>query len=156
MKAKSLRPAAFHEAAHALARLHVGAQCTSCEIFPNGAGISHGTHDAWRSNGHGQHSAWEYLLVLLAGGYCEARLTKKSPMVVFLMTARDDAEAAKAPLRWLVKNGYAIDEETAWRRAEADVKEFLKARWPQIEKVATELQQRLRLSVEEVATLAAP
>jgi hypothetical protein len=108
----------------------------------------------WKSNGPGQHAAWEYLLVVLAGGYCEARLAKKSAAIVFLMTARDDYEAAQAPLQWLVEHGYAVDEKAAWQRAEAEVRDFLKVKWPQIERVANELLLRLRLSAEEVVALA--
>jgi hypothetical protein len=62
------RASAFHEAAHAVARLYVGAQATDVEIRNDGSGLTHGTGELWAA-GHDQYASWNLLLYALAGPY---------------------------------------------------------------------------------------
>lgn len=55
----SRKALAFHEAAHAVARLHVGAPATAVQIHPRGV-----THGSRKWPGRGECRMWAWLLVL--------------------------------------------------------------------------------------------
>lgn len=145
------RAVAIHEAAHAVARLHVGAPATPVEVRPNGAGLTDGTLERWVCRSTGQYAAWDKLTVTLAGGCAEARASKRSPLMVFLSGgASDDYANAQPVIGWLVEQGYAQDEHQAWSRAEAETKAFVREQWASIERVADMLQRHGRLEGHEV------
>ncbi len=153
MKRLFQKAAAFHEAAHAVARAHVGAQVTGAEIRPDGTGFSEGTGELWRSASGGQYAAWDALIVALSGPYAEARLSKQSRAIVCLTRGRDDWQGAKLAIRWLAAKDFAPSEAKAWERAERETLDFLRSRWPAIERVAAGLLERGRLEAEEVRRL---
>jgi ATP-dependent Zn protease len=72
---KRQKQVAYHEAAHAVARVYVGAPCAPVEINGN-AGMTHGTGEQWRSSSAGQYAAWDHALVTLAGPFAEGRISK--------------------------------------------------------------------------------
>lgn len=150
---RRLRRAAFHEAGHAVARVHVGSASTPVEVRPDGTGESHGTGEHWACRSQGQYAAWDFLLMLLAGGYSEARYTRRSANEIFFGPASGDFERAQLPINWLVERGFSEDPDAAWRRAEADTRAFLRKHWDAVERVAEALLQRGRLEAEEVAAL---
>jgi hypothetical protein len=147
---KFLKSAAFHEAAHAVARAHVGAKITGAEIRRDGTGFSEGTGKLWRSGSGGQYAAWDSLIVTLSGAYAEARICKRSRAIVCMTSGREDFEEARQAVDWLTARGYANSREGAWDRAERETLEFMRARWPDIERVAAGLLQRGKLTAREV------
>lgn len=153
MARRHSRAAAFHEAAHAVARAHVGAKITGAAISLDGAGVSFGTGELWRSASGGQGAAWDYLIVTLAGAYAEARIAKQSRAVVCLTRGREDHEEARAVIRWLTAHDFATNESAAWDRAERETLEFLREGWPAIERVAAGLLKSGRLEAAEVQRL---
>ena len=151
---KYSRAVLFHEAAHAVARLHVGECATATEVRPDGSGMSHGTGLPWRPESSGQHAAWDFLLVRLSGGYAEARVSRRSAFSVFFTNAKDDHDNAQNAISWLVENGYADSGDAAWLRAETETRDFLNHRWQAIQRVATALQTAGKLDGAEVIALA--
>lgn len=154
MDADLRRRTAFHEAGHAVARAFVGATITPIEVRENGDGESHGTGTRWTCRSEGEHAAWDYLLMLLAGAYCEARHARDWVTEILLGPASGDHEEAQATIAWLVDRGFAVDADAAWRRAEASTQAFMRQRWSAITRVAEALVQRGRLSADDVAALA--
>ncbi|WP_448172290.1 hypothetical protein [Rhizobacter fulvus] len=147
------RAQAIHEAAHAVARVYVGAEIGSATVTTDGGGFVRGTGEPWKCRWSGQHAGWAYLLVLFAGGYAEARVSKRAAATVFLTNAKDDAQEAQQSLEMLVAQAFASDQNAAWLRAEADTREFLKGHWPAIERVADALQADGHVSASELVNL---
>jgi hypothetical protein len=148
------KAAAFHEAAHAVARLHVGERATGVLIGNDGSGLSLGTGQQWAA-GHGQYSAWNLVLYCLAGPYAEARVSRRARALVMLTGGGEkDYRVAQNPVRWLVTRGYADTESAAWERGERETLAFLGERWAAIARVADALLQSGRLSASEVRALA--
>lgn len=145
---------AIHEAAHAVARIHVGAVPTPVEIYRNGSGMSHGTGEVWTSSSRGQYVTWDLLIVLLAGALAEARVAKRDSLWILLSAGRVDYQQAQALFRQLIDDGYARDMAAAHDRAEEETRAFLRLRWKAIERVARPLAQRGRLEAAEVVALA--
>ena len=153
MKYRQQRRAAYHEAAHAVARIHVGASPAGCEIRADGTGDTHGTGEPWRSASEGQYAAWEMLTYKLAGGYAEARVAKASAAFIFMTASKEDMESAQEVLIWLVKRRFAVDTDAAWLRAENETRRFLRERWADIERVAIALIDQGRLEPTDVVGL---
>ena len=147
------RASAFHEAAHAVARLYVGARATDVEIRNDGSGLSHGTGELWAA-GHGQYASWNLLLYTLAGPYAEARVSHRDRVLVMFTRGADDYRAAQESIAWLVARGYVATERAAWGRAESETLMLLRDRWPAITRVAAALLSSGRLSALEVHELA--
>jgi len=97
----SARATAFHEAAHAVARLHVGASATAVQIVPHGM-----THGSRRWAGRGERRMWNWLLVLFAGSYAQAFETRRSLTRTVLHSGKLDMAAAAPAVAWLVRRGY--------------------------------------------------
>jgi hypothetical protein len=147
------KASAFHEAAHAVARLYVGARATDVEIRNDGSGLSHGTGELWEA-GYGQYALWNFLLYALAGPYAEARVSHRDRVLVMFTRGAEDYRATQEPIAWLVARGYAATERAAWRHAESETLVFLRERWPAITRVAAALLKSGRLSALEVHELA--
>lgn len=126
--ARQLRIAAFHEAAHAVARLHVGAEPMAVEINEDGSGLSHGSGKCLgQLSGGGQYAAWSSLIIALSGGFAESRVAKQDSSLVFLAGGGvEDYAEAQETFTWLVEHGFTADEHEAWLRAEREMKEFLR------------------------------
>jgi len=99
-----VRAAAFHEAAHVVARLYVGAPAAAVEINATGGGRTHGTRK-WA--GRGEHRIRSWLLVLFAGSYAQAYATRRSLRKVMFTSGKRDLEEAAPAVSWLVARGYA-------------------------------------------------
>ena len=150
---KVSKATAIHEAAHAVARIAVGATPTLVDAFPNGSGMSHGTGEQWISGATGQYATWDLLIVLLAGGLAEARASKTWSLVIFFRSAADDFAAAQRLFGQLVRQGFAGDVNAAWKRAEGETREMLRANWPAVEAVAERLSLCGRVEAEEVVAI---
>jgi hypothetical protein len=145
--------AAFHEAGHAVARLHVGAPPTATWIAPDGRGVSEGTGTRWTSASPGYHAAWDLLLVLLAGPHAEAKQAQRSRAFVMRSSGAQDFAEAKPIVAALVRRGYADDELAAWRRADQDVRRFVQSRWPAVASLAWALACAGRVPAEDLVRL---
>jgi hypothetical protein len=148
------KAAAFHEAAHAVARLHVMcAPLTAVEITRSGAGLTYGSTRPWAIR-RSQALARKLILCALAGSYAEACVSRR-PLARILTTAgcRDVAQAAPAFV-WLVKHRYARTVRSALDCSHWEVIKFLALHWPAIESVAQALRVHGRLSGRQVRKLA--
>lgn len=145
----SAKAAAFHEAAHAVARLHVGAPATAVQIVPYGY-----THGSRRWAGRGQRRMWNWLLVLFAGSYAQAQASRRSIGRTLLKSGKLDLEEAASAIIWLVRHGHVRDPLEAWFRVHQETVLFLEKRWEAIERVAGGLLKEGKLSGRQVRTLA--
>lgn len=132
--------ASVHEAAHAVARLHVGAPATDTEVLAGGAGMTHGTGGQWLCRSTGQYALWDLLTVLLAGGLAEAKVSKRAACLVFMSNAVDDYAQAREVIGTLVASGFAKSEADAYLRAEAETKAMLRERWEDVRRLAALLR----------------
>jgi len=146
------RGSAYHEAGHAVARLHVGAIATTVEIGTMGGGSTHGTPNRWPSRA--PRRMWTWLLVLFAGSYAQAFATRRSVHRVLITSGRLDLREAKPAIDWLVKRGHASSSLEALARVHIDACWFIALRWPAIERVAGELLRTGRLTGRRVKVLA--
>jgi len=150
MNARPSRKAiAFHEAAHAVARLHVGAPATAVRIV--GGGYTHGSR---RWPGRGQERIWKWLLVLFAGSYAQAFMSRRSFARTIKTFGKLDLKEAARAIRWLVQRGYARNSLLALERVHWETFAFLALRWDAIERVADALHERGRLTARQVRSLA--
>lgn len=147
-----LRSAAFHEAGHAVARIHVGFSATLTEVYADGSGMSH-AQDGGICNGGSQYPVWNMLVVLLAGPWAEARYRKKGSLWVLSTTGKVDWRDAVRLMDWLTEHGFAADRNEAFERAEAETREMLKSRWNAIGRVAAALLQHRKLTADQVDAL---
>jgi hypothetical protein len=145
----SVRAAAFHEAGHAVARLHVGAPATAVQIIPHGM-----THGSRRWAGRGERRMLNWLLVLFAGSYAQAFETRRSLARTVLHSGKLDMQAAAPAVAWLVRHGYARTRMEALRRVHAETVLFLMLRWVAIERVAAGLLKDGKLTARQVRALA--
>jgi hypothetical protein len=143
------RAVAFHEAAHAVARLHVGAPATAVRIIPTG--FTHGTR---RWAGRGQDRVWSWILVLFAGSYAQAWVSRRRLDRVIITSGKLDLEEAAPAVAWLVRRGYARNRMEALTRIHWETLMFLALRWNAIERVAAALLRDGRLSGSRVRALA--
>jgi hypothetical protein len=148
------RCAAFHEAAHAVARLFIGAPLTSVEINDRGGGFAHGKLGRRWIARRWPLRGWDLVLCAMAGPCAEARVSHRSVVQVVLRAGLDDLEQTKLPVMWLVAHGYARDPDTAWTAGCRRTRWFLSQRWAAIERVAEALLRRGRLSGRQVRKLA--
>jgi hypothetical protein len=146
------KASAYHEAGHAVARLHVGAIATTVEIHPRGGGYTHGTPNRWP--GRGQHRMWTWLLVLFAGSYAQAFVSGRSLERVLITSGRLDLKEAKPAIDWLVTRGYAGSSLDVLGRTHLATCAFLALRWEAIERVAVALLRSHRLTARQVRALA--
>jgi hypothetical protein len=146
------KAAAYHEAAHAVARIHVGAAASAVEVRLSDKGL-HGHQEPLVYRKDSQGFAWDFALVCLAGPYAEARVSWRMLTCILNTTGAHDDEASAHEHAWLEANGYAADYSAAWRRTRREMREFLHQRWPAIALVAEALQARGRLEAHEVTTL---
>ncbi|WP_342129938.1 hypothetical protein [Hydrogenophaga sp. OTU3427] len=144
-----LRHAAFHEAGHAVARLHVGAPSTPVEIDVSGAGLSHGTGESWKCRSDGQYAQWDLLTVLLAGPVAEARVRRRSLTAILFTSGQGDFLQINDVLAGLIENGFA-SEKSGWERVESEVREIVRSEWAAIEAVALALLEKGVLTGAEV------
>jgi hypothetical protein len=145
--------AAFHEAGHAVARLHVGAAPTDTWIAQDGRGMSEGTGALWTSASSGHHAAWDLLLVLLAGPRAEAMHSRRSRALVMRSSGAQDFAEARPIVIDLVERGYAEDERAAWRRADRDTGDFLRDRWTAVTALAAALAWAGRVPADDLVRL---
>ena len=145
----SARAAAFHEAAHAVARLHVGAPATGVQIVPHGF-----THGSRRWPGRGERRMWNWCLVLFAGSYAEALASRRSLKRTLLNSGQLDLEEAGPALTWLVRHGYVSSRMEALARIHYETLVFLGLRWGAIECVSAGLLKDGRLTARQVRVLA--
>jgi hypothetical protein len=87
------KAAAFHEAAHAVARLQVmHAPATAVEITRSGAGLTHGTTRPWAFR-RSRRLARQLIVCALAGSYAEACVSRRPlaqiPTTAGVMTSRE-------------------------------------------------------------------
>jgi hypothetical protein len=143
------RAVAFHEAAHAVARLHVGAPATAVRIVPNGF-----THGARRWAGRGQDRVWNWILVLFSGSYAEAFVSGRRLDRVAITSGKRDFEEAAPAVAWLVRRGYVRNPIEVLIRAHSATLIFLALRWNAIECVAAALLRDGRLTGRRVRALA--
>jgi hypothetical protein len=147
----SARAVAFHEAAHAVARLHVGAPATALWITRTGDGLS---NSARKWPGRGEAREWKWLLVLFAGSYARAFASRRSLWRTFKYSGKLELEEAAPAINWLVRRGYVRSRTEALRRVHAAALAFLLLRWDAIERVAARLLEEGRLSARLVQELA--
>ena len=150
---RASRLSATHEAAHAVARVYVGGLPTAVEIDVNGGGLSHAPNEMWACGSRDQFAAWDYLVVMLAGGYAEARAAKRAATTVFSTTASEDMAQALSVIEWLVQQRFAVDSQEAWRRAEDETKRFLNLRWTEIDTVAAALLEHSKLDAKAIEAM---
>ncbi len=143
------RAAAFHEAGHAVARLHIGAPATAVQIVPYGY-----TRGSRRWPGRGQMRMWKWLLVLFAGSYAQAFETRRSLARTIRTSGKRDLEAAAPAVVWLVRKGYARTRMAALRRVHADTMVFLVLRWDAIDRVAAALLKDGKLTARQLRAAA--
>lgn len=142
---------AYHEAARAVARIHLGATPVSEVSCDETAG----TPERWHPDCSDQQGAWHHVFVKMAGWSAEARalhLPQSSSAPLRHARAYRDAQTA---IRWLAENRYALDEQAAWERCRHDVTVFLNERWAEIERVARALLEHGRLSVADIVAMGA-
>lgn len=143
--------AAFHEAAHAVARLHVGAIATAVEINRTGGGHTHGTPGRWP--GRGQHRMRTWLMCLFAGSYAEAFASRRSLPRTLRTSGKLDLEEAEPAIKWLVRRGHARRSVDVLMQTHLTTCAFLALRWDAIERVASALIENGRLSARQVRQL---
>ena len=132
--AKSRAATAFHEAAHAVARLHAGRR------------IAPGERPKQR--------AWDGLLCSLAGPYAEGLISRRPLEQVLRTRGRDDLEDTIHAMAWLVSRGHAVSPRSVYERAHVITLGFLMMRWEAITRVASALHVRGRLTARQVRALA--
>lgn len=141
----SASAAAFHEAAQAVARLHVGAPATAVQITPRAF-----THGSRRWAGRGERRMLNWCLVLFAGSYAQALASRRSLKRTLLNSGKLDLEEAAAALTWLVRRGYARSRMEALARVHYETLAFLALRWEAIERVSAGLLKDGRLTARQV------
>jgi hypothetical protein len=147
------RAAAFHEAAHAVARLQiVGAPATAIEITRTGAGRTHGTGRRWVV-GRGPRLAWNLILYALAGSYAEACVSRRSLARILATAGRGDLAKAAPAVVWLVAHGHARNTRPALDHAHRELIVFLAQHWDAVESVAAALREHGRLNGRQVRIL---
>jgi hypothetical protein len=156
MRRRHTKQAAFHEAGHAVARIYVGAAPTATEINVLGGGLSHGTGLIWNTPGGGQYAIWDFLIVLLAGPFAEARMRRQSKTWMLLSAGRDDYAEAQRQIMWLIKHRFTESTVTGWARAEEETRIFLRSSWPEITKVAALLLEAGRIEAAQLVEIAKP
>lgn len=153
---RGLKAVAYHEAGHAVARIHVGAGATAVEIRPDGSGFCHGTGQPMLIvDGASQEAAYNVILIFAAGPHAEARASRKSAAVTMLTSGSDDWKQIEPQIDWLIARRFAQDSGRAQSRMRQHLRQFFKQRWPAIERVAAALLQKRFLSADEVRALAA-
>jgi hypothetical protein len=147
----SARAAAFHEAARAIACLHVGAPASAVRITRTNLNIS---HDARTWSGRGETRVWKRLLVLFAASYAQAFASRRSLWRTFRYSGKLELEEAAPAISWLVQRGYVRNRTEALRRVHAAALAFLLLRWDAIDRVAAGLLKDGRLSARQLRVLA--
>lgn len=150
--AAARRATAYHEAGHAVARLHVGAIAAAVEAPSSGGGYTHGTPNRWP--GRGQRRMWTWLLVLFAGSYAQAFASRRALDRVLITSGRLDLKEARPAIDWLVARGHAESSLEVLARVHLATCLFLALRWGAIERVARELRRSGRLTGRQVRALA--
>jgi hypothetical protein len=145
------KAAAFHEAGHAVARLHIGAPATAVAINRSGGGYTRGTPNRWP--GRGQRRMWTWLLVLFAGSYAQALAEKRSLHRTLITSGKLDLQQAKPAIDWLVDRGHARRSVDVLTRIHFSTCAFLTVRWDAIERVAIALMAQGRLTARQVRAL---
>jgi hypothetical protein len=146
----AIRAIAFHEAAHAVARLHVGEPAIALKITPT-SGFTHG---ARKWHGRGEARMWKWLLVHFAGSYAQAFASRRSLWRTFKYSGKLDLAEAAPAVSWLVKHCYVRTRMEVLRRVHAATLAFLMFRWDAIDRVATGLLKDGKLSARRVRSLA--
>ena len=150
--ASKRKAAAFHEAAHAVARVHVGVRATAVELRGAGGGYTHGSRSGWP--GRGQRRMWTWLLVLFAGSYAQAYACRRSLHRTLITSGKLDLEEAKPAIDWLVHRGHARRSLDVLARTHFATCAFLLLRWDAIERVAAALLEEGRLTPRQVRAIA--
>lgn len=143
--------ACYHEAGHALARLHIGLPATPTHVRADGAGESLGTLAHLSGD---QYLAWSIALYALAGPMAEARYAKRSLASVLLSHGADDFAQLRSTLHWLVAHNFARDAPAAEQRAQDETRQFLSLRWPTIREIAAVLATHGTMSAPDLERLA--
>lgn len=149
---RSLRPAAFHESGHAVANIALGIRFCSVKIRSDGGGEVVGTGEM-QSLSH--QEVENKIVATLAGPYAEARLSRRSCVAIMLSSGEEDYRKVTEMLEWLVyRMRYIPDMREAERRFSEYTTEWLRDRWPSVERVANALIQHRELTPSAVAALA--
>jgi hypothetical protein len=137
------RPSAYHEAAHAVVALALGAELQCVEIFPDGSGV---TRVCWSQD------ATERALILFAGTIAEARYRKRSPWEPLVHDGSMHDWLALCALAGSVsaETDSSDDPLEEWERA---ARAAVRRCWAAISRVAAVLCARGRLSGAEVSEL---
>lgn len=149
--------AAYHEAGHAVARvLRVvpgRLDVAGVEIGLYGGGLD-GCEDNLLISLTDPDACWNYVMSLHAGIYAEARARKKNPAEIYLGgTCTGDLDEALTFINRLVSEGHASDYDAAQLRARKEVRAFIGAEWPKIERVAQALLSKGKLSGTELKNI---
>jgi hypothetical protein len=133
---RALECVAYHEAAHAVARIYCGFGATDTEINSDGSGTSHGTGGCALDP--------TYLVVLLAGPCAEARVAGQSRMaVLFSGGGKDD---------WAALRQHPLYSAKALI-AQKETNRFLRRAWLDIDRVARALIDLGKLPASKTARL---
>ncbi len=142
---------AYHEAGHVVIQVAIGRAPTAVVTHRDGSGLTEGRGEPLSLKS--QYEVWDLISMNLAGIFAEARATKVSRFALSFGVGREDYDAAGAPIKWLVAEGYAVDLDAAWRRAEAHTRALVARHWAAIVGVAEQLRVSGRLdaaSVQEI------
>lgn len=160
---------AVHEAGHAVAaaRLGLGSRGARVHRTRDGSGVTYGGGRPLTVFQGSDGELLAYTVRALAGGYAEARYTRKSIAVVLLTTARQDWDHYNRVLNWLTVRcacrvatdlRLKIINDDLWEElrdlCDSDVghltHEFVRSSWDQIMLVATRLDRHGYLSAPMV------
>ena len=97
---------------------------------------------------------WKWLLVLFAGSYAEAFVTRRSPTRTLMTSGKRDLDRAEPAIAWLVARGHAGKSLEVLTRAHVATCVFLAPRWDAIERVGAALLEDGRLTARQVRKLA--
>lgn len=145
---------AFHEAGHAVIKWAVGIETRDVYVNHDGTGMTEGTGEVLRYAT--QYGVWDLIATHLAGPFAEAKASRKSckrATDVLNFGGGTDYHQAAEGICWLVKRGYATNEDAAWERAAMEVAGWIKKHWPSIQEVAHQLMQRGRLTAKEIQAI---
>jgi hypothetical protein len=144
------RTVAFHEAAHAVAFLHIGRASPAIRISARGSGITWGKVDV-RCSPDGVR---DFLMCILAGPLMESIIGGRSLDELLEGGGIGDAIFTRELIAWLVKRGHARSRRVELERAHVSALTLIGTRFDAIERVARALGRSGRLTSRQVRALA--
>jgi hypothetical protein len=97
---------------------------------------------------------WNWCLVLFAGSYAQAFVSRRSLARTLMNSGKLDLEEAAPAVAWLVRHGYVSNPMEALWRVHGETLAFLALRWDSIERVAAGLVKDGKLTARQVRALA--